>query len=80
MNAKEKANQLIGLFFANALPDAVENNRSVGIGCAIVCVDEILWALGKHDQSDCGFFYVGDPELGEEFWQEVKTELLQMKH
>jgi len=47
MTPKEKANDLIHKFFANALPDAVECDLNVGKRCALIAVDEMIIQNGE---------------------------------
>ncbi len=83
MTPKEKANDLIHKFFANALPDAVECDLNVGKRCALIAVDEILNSRPLDpnyvDWDDCGaahqYWYEAQKEEAIEFWNDVKSEL-----
>lgn len=65
MTPKEKAEDLLNRFWNEAIPDAVENNKNVGIKCALICVDEII--------SACEYNHV-EP-WNTDWWNKVKQEL-----
>ncbi len=66
MEAKEKADELINKYF-NAIPHR-QTSRALAKKCAIVAVDEMLWALDDIDLEINMSDYVP-------FWEEVKEEI-----
>ena len=83
MTPKEKANDLIHKFFANALPDAVECDLNVGKRCALIAVEEILHCESTEpsdtDWDECGstaqYYWPQKKEDAGKFWGDVKSEL-----
>lgn len=83
MTPREKAMELVGAFFNNVLPDAVENDKSVGKKCALICVDVAIDVSKSAYRDDGGLSamtgivrYIAFEESPEyKYWLEVKQEI-----
>lgn len=68
MTSKEKAKELVHKFYGSMNPNAPDCNISYNQAkeCALIVVDEIMLTL------------VDDPWSDEDYWQEVKQEILSL--
>ena len=63
MTSKEKAEDLYWTYYQKVADGS--SPEYIAKQCALIAVDEILYALSFHS----------DTELGETYWQEVKQEI-----
>jgi predicted choloylglycine hydrolase len=65
MTPKEKAFELYNKFYMAIPSDEMGLSDEASRQCALIAVDEVLYALSFHS----------DTELGETYWNEVKKEI-----
>ena len=65
MTPKEKAEELVNKFYRIIHLDKMTIDFNLAKQCALIAVDEILFALSFHS----------DTELGEAYYNEVKKEI-----